>query len=333
MFNVHFGCICGELSVIVERTICNARHIWWTSSLSGCVAEWRRWTSRQQNYQAVVKHLAKYTAVKSGYRKAALEILINAVKVQGGRFLKNDDEGNWRQVSVQCKRHHALANLSAHSKDYLLDKFLLDWTSSNEETAPHLFKKTNTDSWKVSQFITYSTERSFPAGTTSDHSGRSATYLRALLSLSHITVSMIQEFSIFCLPTDAGLHTKAQSTSYFEGFRSHKERSFSLKDCSIASEMLEHQKSFHCPPHLLQASIFSHFLFSSFYEPRLIKWFAFRFKENVHESNHLCVCVCFFSQHFQSILLGAGAKVDTKSWQKAHKSPSQKASTTPEQNE
>jgi hypothetical protein len=34
-----------------------------------------------------------------GYRKAAVEILVNAVKVQGGRFLKRDGDGQWRKVS------------------------------------------------------------------------------------------------------------------------------------------------------------------------------------------------------------------------------------------
>lgn len=53
-----------------------------------------------QRYHAVVRHLAKkYTKVKMGYRRAAVQILVSAVKVQGGRFLKCGEDGKWKEVS------------------------------------------------------------------------------------------------------------------------------------------------------------------------------------------------------------------------------------------
>lgn len=57
-------------------------------------------------YRAVVRHLAKkYTKVKIGYRRAAVQILVNAVKAQGGRFLKRTPDGLWKQVSNKKAYH------------------------------------------------------------------------------------------------------------------------------------------------------------------------------------------------------------------------------------
>lgn len=53
-----------------------------------------------QKYQSVVAHLAKkYKKIKMGYKRAAVQILLNAVKVQGGRFLRADGEGKYKEVS------------------------------------------------------------------------------------------------------------------------------------------------------------------------------------------------------------------------------------------
>jgi len=57
-------------------------------------------------YRAVVRHLAKkYTKVKIGYRRAAVQILVNAVKAQGGRFLKRTHDGLWKEVSNKKAYH------------------------------------------------------------------------------------------------------------------------------------------------------------------------------------------------------------------------------------
>jgi hypothetical protein len=94
-----------------------------------------------QRYQALVRHLSKkYTKTKLGYRQAAIQILLDAVKVQGGRFMKATSEGNWKEVSDRKALRKASDALRGTSRSLAMSK------QSRSRKAKHSSSRNNNNS-------------------------------------------------------------------------------------------------------------------------------------------------------------------------------------------